>query len=60
MKKMSSFKSLVASSMMLGAVLTTSAEAATTLRIASQHAPDQYASEVLRQIKDELEGQVLI
>ena len=56
MSKMSSLKTLIASSVMLGAVLTTSAQAATTLRIASQHAPDQYASEVLRQIKDELEG----
>lgn len=50
-----SLKSLVASSMVMGALLATSAEA-TTLRIASQHAPDQYASEVLRQIKTDLEG----
>jgi len=52
-----SLKSVIASSLVLGAVLATPVvEAATTLRIASQHAPDQYASEVLRQIKTELEG----
>ena len=51
-----SLKSVIASSMVLGAVLATPVEAATTLRIASQHAPDQYASEVLRQIKADLEG----
>ena len=50
-----SLKSLIASSMVVGALLATPAEA-TTLRIASQHAPDQYASEVLRQIKTDLEG----
>lgn len=49
-------KSIVASSLMMGALATTSAEAATVLRIASQHAPDQYASEVLRDVKKELES----
>ena len=51
-----SLKSIIASSLVLGAVLATPVEAATTLRIASQHAPDQYASEVLRQIKVDLES----
>ena len=49
-------KSIVASSLMMGALAATSVEAATVLRIASQHAPDQYASEVLRDVKKELES----
>lgn len=48
-------KSLVVGSLFMSTLMST-AISATTLRIASQHAPDQYASEVLRQIKTELEG----
>ena len=48
-------KSLVVGGLFMSTLMST-AVSATTLRIASQHAPDQYASEVLRQIKTELEG----
>ena len=40
----------------LAATFCTMSANAVTLRIASQHAPDQYASEVLRQIKIDLES----
>ncbi|WP_165839980.1 TRAP transporter substrate-binding protein DctP [Motiliproteus coralliicola] len=49
-------KAITAGTLMIGATLATSAQAATTLRIATTHAPDQYASEVMRQIKKDLEG----
>jgi len=49
-------KTLAASLVMLGATLAFSAHAATTLRIATTHAPDQYASKVMLQIKKDLEG----
>lgn len=48
-------KSLVVGGLFMSTLMS-AAVSATTLRIASQHAPDQYASEVLRQIKTELEG----
>ncbi|MEH6576530.1 MAG: TRAP transporter substrate-binding protein DctP [Amphritea sp.] len=51
-----SLKTIAASTLMLGAVLSTSVPAATTLRIATTHAPDQYASEVMQQVKKDLEG----
>ncbi|MGH1542010.1 MAG: TRAP transporter substrate-binding protein DctP [Arenicella sp.] len=41
---------------LLATTLFTVSANAVTLRIASQHAPDQYASEVLRQIKNDLEA----
>lgn len=49
-------KKLTVGLVMLGATLTSSAQAATTLRIATTHAPDQYASQVMQQIKKDLEG----
>ena len=48
-------KAIAAGTLMLGATLASSAQA-TTLRIATTHAPDQYASEVMQQIKKDLEG----
>ena len=51
-----SLKTIAASTLMLGAVLSTSVQAATVLRIATTHAPDQYASEVMQQVKKDLEG----
>ncbi len=41
---------------MAAAAVSSYAQAATMLRIATTHAPDQYASEVMLQIKKGLEG----
>ncbi len=49
-------KAIAAGTLMLGASLVSSVQAATTLRIATTHAPDQYASEVMLGIKKELES----
>lgn len=59
MKKSStsfSLKSLAAATLVSGMLVAGSTQAATTLRIATTHAPDQYASQVMDEIKEELEG----
>ncbi len=48
-------KTLAAASLLTGAMFASSVQA-TTLRIATTHAPDQYASEVMQGLKKELEG----
>jgi len=55
MPKTTFAKSLLATGLLAGSLVWQTAQA-TTLRIASQHAPDQYASKVLQNIKKELEG----
>jgi len=49
-------KTLAAATLISGAMVASSAQAATVLRIATTHAPDQYASKVMDQIKKDLEG----
>ncbi|MBY4678390.1 TRAP transporter substrate-binding protein DctP [Marinobacterium arenosum] len=51
-----SLKAAAATTLMSGALLSGSVQAETLLRIATTHAPDQYASEVMQQVKKELEG----
>lgn len=48
-------KTMLATGLILGATFTTAAHA-TTIRIATTHAPDQYASQVMQQIKKDLES----
>ncbi|RTE64516.1 transporter [Amphritea opalescens] len=52
---MSNMKALATGIVVFGATLAPLTHA-TTLRIATTHAPDQYASEVMQQIKKDLEG----
>ncbi len=56
LKASSSLKKIVAASLVSGAMFASSAQAETLLRIATTHAPDQYASKVMDQIKKDLEA----
>ena len=49
-------KKILATSLISGAMFASSAQAETLLRIATTHAPDQYASKVMDQIKKDLEA----
>ena len=48
-------KTIAAATVLAGSMFAASAQA-TTLRIATTHAPDQYATQVIKQIKKDLEG----
>lgn len=56
MKSRFNLKKIVAGTIISGALISASAQAETLLRIATTHAPDQYASQVMDQIKKDLES----